>query len=108
VASIGDGSVSIESVGFRVTAPCSEPLTISEEVEFCIRPEEVMILREDRPIREGLSENIISGHIIEIVEQGPTYLALFHAVNGPTLHINVPSYAFKKLGFTREKRSGYH
>lgn len=103
VASVIEGGVSIDSVGFRVTAPCSEPLTISEEVEFCIRPEEVMVLREDRPVREGLSENIILGHIIEIIEQGPTYLALFHAVNGPTLHINVPSYAFKKLGLYEGK-----
>ena len=86
-----------------MTAPSPIPLTISKEVEFCIRPEEVMILREDRPIREGLSENIISGHIIEIVEQGPTYLILFHAVNGPTLHISVPSYAFKKLGLNEGK-----
>src|SRR3989304_1025945 len=100
---IEEGGVSIESAGFRVIAPSPGPLSISEEVEFCIRPEEVMILREDRPVREGLSENIISGHIIEIVEQGPTYLVLFHAVNGPTLHISVPSYAFKKLGLNEGK-----
>lgn len=103
VASTGEGSASIDSAGFSVIAPSLQPLSIGEEVAFCIRPEEVMILREDRPVREGLSENIIPGHIIEIVEQGPTYLVLFHAVNGPTLHINVPSYAFKKLGLYEGK-----
>ncbi len=103
VASIGEGSVSINSTGFSAIAPNSQPSSIGEDVEFCIRPEEVMILREDRPVREGLSENIIRGHIIEIVEQGPSFLVLFHAANGPTLHINVPSYAFKKLGLYEGK-----
>jgi len=103
VASLGEGSASIDSAGFSVIAPSLQPLSIGEEVEFCIRPEEVMILREDRPVREGLSENIIPGHILEIVEQGPTFLALFHKENGPTLHINVPSYAFKKLGLYEGK-----
>jgi molybdate transport system ATP-binding protein len=103
VDSIGEGIASIESTGFRVMAPYLQPVSTGDNVEFCIRPEEVMILREDRPVREGLSENIIPGHIIEIVEQGPTYLVLFHKENGPTLHINVPSYAFKKLGLYEGK-----
>lgn len=97
VNSVSEGLAFIESSGFRVIAPHLQPLSVGDDVEFCIRPEEVMIIREDRPVREGLSENIISGHIIEIVEQGPSFLVLFHAPNGPTLHINVPSYAFKKL-----------
>ena len=103
VVSTEEGAVHIESTGFNVVAPQNQPLSTGEDVEFCIRPEEVMLLREDKPVREGLSENIISGHIIEIVEQGPSFLVLFHAGNGPTLHINVPSYAFKKLGLYEGK-----
>lgn len=103
VSSVEEDNALIDSTGFHVTAPRSRPLTSGEEVEFCIRPEDVMILREDRAVRGGLSENILSGHIIEIIEQGPSFLLLFHAANGPTIHIIVPSHAFKRLGLYEGK-----
>lgn len=103
VDSSAEETVSVDSIGFHITAPHFFPLMNGDSVEFCIRPEDVMILREDRPVREGLSENIITGHISEIVEQGPSFLVLFHAKGGPTIHISVPSYAFKKLGLYEGK-----
>lgn len=105
IGSAAEDHLLLDADGFRVTAPLGSPLQVGECVEFCIRPEEVMFLREDRPVKEGLSENIMSGRVVEIVEQGPSFLVLFRIERGPIIHINVPSYAFKKIGLYEGKEA---
>ncbi len=49
-------------------------LKIGEEVTWCIRPDHVMVLREDHTIGKAVAENVFSGKITEIVSKGATYL----------------------------------
>ncbi len=46
------------------------------KVEFCIRPEEIMIMRDDRPPKEGLAQNLLSGKIVRQITKGPS-ISLF-------------------------------
>ena len=70
-------------------------LKIGEEVTWCIRPDHVMVLREDRSLRKAVAENIFSGKITEIVSKGATYL-LF--IDGDlNLEIEMPAHAFERL-----------
>jgi len=46
------------------------PFTPGEVVDFCIRPEYVMIVREGKPLKENLSGNVFNGKIIARVRIG--------------------------------------
>ena len=80
----------------EIIAPKTEGLKIDDEITWCIRPDQVMVLRENKPIRGAVAENLIKGRITEIVPKGASYL-LFMDGNIP-LEIEIPSHAFEKLG----------
>ncbi len=79
----------------KITAPEVPDLKIGEEVTWCIRPDHVMVLREDRSLGNAVAENIFLGKITEIVSKGATYL-LF--IDGDlNLEIEMPAHAFERL-----------
>jgi molybdate transport system ATP-binding protein len=85
----------------KVIALRTGDLKIGEEVTWCIRPDQVMVVREDRPLRKAVASNIFSGKITEIISNGATYL-LF--MDGDfNLEIEMPSHAFKRLGLKQGK-----
>ena len=58
----------------EIIAPRIEGLRIGEEVTWCIRPDQVMVVREDRHIGKAIASNVFSGKITEIISKGATYL----------------------------------
>jgi molybdate transport system ATP-binding protein len=79
----------------KIIAPGIPGVKIGEEVSWCIRPDQVMVLREDRPIRKVIADNRLSGRISEIISKGATYL-LF--IDGDLdLEIEMPAHVFKRL-----------
>jgi molybdate transport system ATP-binding protein len=71
-------------------------LQIGEEVTWCIRPDQVMVVREDRPLGKAVASNIFSVKITEIISNGATYLLY---IDGDfDLEIEMPSHAFERLG----------
>lgn len=64
---------------------------------LCIRPENIMILRKDKPISSTMSQNIISGAVTGIYPHGRSVNVRFKSETGLELLINVPEYAFTKL-----------
>ncbi len=76
-------------------------LEIGDDVTWCIRPDQVMVVREDRPLKKAVAENLFSGKIIEIISKGATYL-LF--IDGDfNLEIEMPSHALERLGLEQGK-----
>jgi len=70
-------------------------LQIGEKVTWCIRPDQVMVVREDRPLGKTVASNIFSGRITEIISNGATYLLY---IDGDfNLEIEMPSHAFERL-----------
>ncbi|MFU8766751.1 MAG: ABC transporter ATP-binding protein [Candidatus Methanoperedens sp.] len=82
--------------GYQEITAQNPGVKIGEEVTWCIRPDNVMVLRENKPVREAVAENLVTGHITEIVPKGASYL-LFMGGKLP-LEIEIPSHAFEKLG----------
>ena len=79
----------------KIIAPKVPGLEIGDEVTWCIRPDQVMVLREDSPLGKAVAENIFSGRISEIIHKGMSYL-LF--IDGDfNLEIEMPVYAFDLL-----------
>lgn len=85
----------------RIIAQKIGGLEIGEEVTWCIRPDQVMVVREDRPLEKAVASNIFSGKITEIISKGATYL-LF--IDGDfNLEIEMPSHALERLGLEQGK-----
>jgi len=78
-------------------------------VFFCIRPEEVMIIRPDRPLRANIKENLLSGQIVDQIPRGATYTLFFKAdglrlERDYHLEIQIPRHAYQRLNLARGKR----
>ena len=75
-----------------------------EKVHWCIRPEQVMILRKDRPTRTPVKENQMDGEITRSLHTGPTYQVELTTDSGMTLKIELPAHSYRKLELGVGKR----
>lgn len=104
--------------GTRIVAYGS-PRKIGERVKFCIRPEEVMIIRPDRPLKGRVRENVFSGEIISASSRGTLYHLYFRmdelekverVERGKdwgqvsSLEIRLPSHAYHRLKLNQNPR----
>jgi len=90
--------------GARVSVPmylCRNPLQVGMEVDLFIRPEEVMILRKGKPVKESLRKNVFEGKILDIMDRGRDYLTFFQTSKEKIpFEISIPSYAFRNLSLS--------
>lgn len=69
-----------------------------KEIDLFIRPEEVMILREGKPIKDSLKRNIFDGEILDITDRGRYHLIRFQTNEGKIpFEISIPNYAYRNL-----------
>lgn len=68
------------------------------EVDLYIRPEEVMILREGKPVKDSLKWNILKGEILDISDRGRHHLVIYREEKERVLfEISIPNYAYRNL-----------
>ncbi len=76
----------------------------SKKAEYlCIRPENIMILREDKPYKNKLRQNVVGGTVRRIHHRGRYVNIVFCSLKGLVLHINVPEHAFNRLKLFKGK-----
>lgn len=69
-----------------------------DEVFLYLRPEEVMILRPGKPVKDSLKKNILTGEIERILDRGTHRWVLFRPAGlDVRLEINLPNYVFRDL-----------
>ena len=87
--------------GLRFFIPngaCQNKMEIGREVDLYIRPEEVMILREGKPIKESLKRNIFVGNIMDIANRGRHHSVFFQEADEKiSFEISIPNYAYRNL-----------
>ena len=87
--------------GLRFSVPgstCQNQMEAGEEVDLYIRPEEVMILREGKSVKESLKKNIFEGKISDIADRGRHHTILFQDKEEKIFfEISIPNYAFRNL-----------
>jgi len=95
--------------GLEISAPSTivrNQIETEKEIDLFIRPEEVMILREGKPIKESLRRNIFEGEITDIVDRGGYHLVQFHTNLGKILfEISIPNYALRNLNLFIGKKA---
>ncbi|MGD0919829.1 MAG: ABC transporter ATP-binding protein [Thermodesulfobacteriota bacterium] len=95
----GKMMVWVEQKGFQASIPCRKGAREGEWVRFCIRPEEIMILKEDRPVKKNLKANIFTGQILRIVEKGSEHTLFFkQGQNDYDFEISISNLAYRSLG----------
>jgi molybdate transport system ATP-binding protein len=87
---------------FALTAPRGE-LTQGQEIEFCIRPEDIIIVRPDRAVGRRLEKNILSGAIASVSHRGAIYQLEWRLGGGDRsagafdFTIRLPAHAYRRL-----------
>jgi len=85
---------------------------VRDEIEFCIRPEYVMIIREGKPVSEFLEGNVYDGEIVNRLNVGGMF-ELVVKLKREIVTVLVPDHAYHrlklhekdnvKIGFKRNK-----
>ncbi len=104
VAAVNGSVGKIATARFEVAAP-SAGLAVGEQVEFCIRPEDIMIVRPDRELSARVESNVFAGRIVTVSRRGATYqlellLDSGDATDRYDLTIRVPAHAYQRLGLS--------
>jgi len=91
-------TVWVENKRFQSSVPYRKGAIAGESVQFCIRPEEIMILKEGRPIKRNLEGNIFTGQIVRIVEKGAEHTLFFkQSQDDYDFEISIPNLAYRSL-----------
>ena len=94
----GEMNVWVEEKAFGAVIPYRKGAIIGKQILFCIRPEEIMILKEGKPIKANLQKNIFSGEIVRIVERGAEHTLFFkRGKDGYDFEISLSNLAYRSL-----------
>ena len=87
--------------GLQFSVPKSlyqDKIEVGSEIDLFIRPEEVMIIREGKPVKDSLKRNIFEGEILDITDRGRYHVVYFQTKIGKIpFEISIPNYTFRNL-----------
>jgi molybdate transport system ATP-binding protein len=110
VLAVAEGQMSVKTGDLVVRTP-SGPYRPGELVDFCIRPEEIMLVRPGRQLGRAVEENRYEGEVRGEVAHGPRFTLLVKLLGDPLrsgrdydLHIELPANLYFRLGLEVTKR----
>jgi len=99
----------LEVNGLQFSIPISVQrgkMEVGKEVDLFIRPDEVMIVREGKPVKDSLKRNIFEGQILDITDRGRYHMVNFQTLEGKIpFEISIPNYAFRNLNLSAGRRT---
>jgi len=95
----------VDGLRFSISADSRRsPVQVGMEVDLYVRPDEIMIIREGKPVKESLRHNIFVGEIVDIIDRSNYRLVYFQTLKGKILfEISIPNYAFRNLDLSTGK-----
>jgi ABC-type Fe3+/spermidine/putrescine transport system ATPase subunit len=93
----------------RLTLQVTQPLDPGTEVDVCIRPERVLLLRPDRPAAEGMRDTVVMAEIVDEIAHGASHTLFFRVDGGPhtagyDVEVDVAAHPYAVLG-VRHRRT---
>ncbi|MBI4744745.1 MAG: ABC transporter ATP-binding protein [Actinobacteria bacterium] len=87
---------------FSVKMPLKQWFDLGKEVEFCIRPENIMIVKPGKDLSDNLKENVFEGEIVNESCRGAAYYLEFKIETKEKkfnydLIVQVPAHVYQKL-----------
>lgn len=83
----------------QIKAVAYNGLQPGDRAHFGIRPQEIMIIRPGKKLKDPVQANLMTGAVITIMEKGGSHL-VFLKVRGlaTPLEIEIPNFAYRDLG----------
>ncbi len=105
------GGLTLEWRGHRLAAPPA-PLAVGAQTTFCIRPEQIMLLRgsdhPEAPSPASRAENAFWGQITDEISRGATVSLFFRlddsASDGYDLEVSLPIHVYSRFHLDTRKR----
>ncbi len=77
---------------------CPDSIEVGRKADLFIRPEEVMIIREGKPVKESLKRNIFLGKVVDIVERRGYQTVHLQTIEAKIpVEVVIPNYAYRNL-----------
>ncbi|HEX9016509.1 MAG TPA: ABC transporter ATP-binding protein [Chloroflexota bacterium] len=87
------------------------PYAPGDVVDFCIRPEEIMLVRPDRAVGPAVEDNLCRGEVVGEIARGASFTLHFRLEGDPLgtgrdfdLVIEIPANVYDRLGVDSNKR----
>ena len=92
----------VDGLQFSISADSGRrPVEVGMEVDLHVRPDEIMILREGKFVKDSLKQNIFEGEILDIAGKERYQTVYFQTTSGNILfEISIPNYAFRNLNLS--------
>jgi len=92
----------VDGLQFSISADSGRgPVEVGMEVDLYVRPDEIMIIREGKPVKDSLRQNIFEGEVLDIVDKGRYHLVYFQTIEGKILfEVSIPNYTFRNLNLS--------
>ncbi len=92
----------VDGLQFSIAADSERsPVEVGTDVDLYVRPEEIMILREGKPVKDSLKKNIFEGEILDISDKEKYRLVSLQTTVGQLpLEISIPNYTFRNLNLS--------
>jgi ABC-type Fe3+/spermidine/putrescine transport system ATPase subunit len=108
VKEVRAGHVVIESPDLgeiKAHSTCGPALKAGLEVSFCIRPEEIPVIRKDRVLDPRVSDNLLECEISSTIAKGTTHILFLKVSTGSALlKVELPNFVLRKLGLAIGER----
>ncbi len=108
VKEVRAGRVVIESPDLGVIlahSTCAPALKAGREVSFCIRPEEIPVIRKDKVLDPRVSDNLLECEISSTIAKGTTHILFLKVGTGSALlKVELPNFVLRKLGLAIGER----
>jgi molybdate transport system ATP-binding protein len=80
------------------------PVEAGMEVDLYVRPDEIMIIREGKLVKDSLKQNIFEGKILDVTDNERYHTVYFETTGGRIFfEISIPNYAFRNLELSTGK-----
>ncbi len=95
----------VDGLQFSMSADSRRGLVeVGMEVDLYVRPDEIMIIREGKLVKDSLKQNIFEGEIVDIADKERDHTVYFQTKEGKILfEISIPNYAFRNLNLSTGK-----
>lgn len=95
--------------GLEVMAAAAPALRAGGRVHLCVRPEDVVLLKPDRPLEPPADENVLAGRVVEERLRGASWTLTWAAGEGAggerlLLEIELPVRSYEALRVAERKR----
>lgn len=94
---------------YEICAPFREGLSEGSRVDMCVRPQGIKVVKEGKPLKDSLADNVFSGVVVAAIPHGTTYTFYFKpdvadSAESEYFEIRIPSTVYKKMLIEEGKR----